>query len=251
MPFDEPYSKFAKAYDQMMSNVNYPRWTDYMENLFAHYKHNPKKVLDLACGTGSLTILMAQRGCYEMWGVDKTAEMLEIARYKAERLGLKIHFSQQNMKDLTLDQKVDAVLCLYDSINYILTLEELVQVFKRVREVLADEGLFIFDVTTEHNIVKHFHMQTFAENQVDYSYIWKNVYSTYDKICRTHLTFFLKEGEYFQRHEELHLQKIFEVKEVKNALETAGFELLSSFDCYTFNKWHKFSDRINFTARKT
>jgi len=249
MDYANPYTRFAAAYDKMMENVNYSRWTNYMVDLFAYYNRHPRKVLDLACGTGSITIPLAQRG-YEMWGLDRAEEMLESARQKAEEHNLEVKLVQGDMRDFTFPEKFDAVICLYDSINYALNREELIQVFNCVHNVLVPDGLFIFDVTTERNIVKHFNLQTFAGDEEDYSYIWKNLYSHRDKICRTTLTFFLRENDHYRRYIELHLQKIFEVPEIKKALKETGYKFLSAYDCFTFNRWNRSSDRINFSAYK-
>ena len=251
MKFSSPYSRFAAAYDQIMENVDYTRWTNYMEDLFAFYDYHPKRVLDLACGTGSVTVPLTQRG-YQMWGLDRAEEMLEWARQKAKKTGEHIEFVQGDMRTFTLPIPFDAVLCLYDSINYAANLTELGQVFERVFDVLEPEGLFIFDITTERNIVQHFHFQTFAENEDAFSYIWKNIYSHRDKVCRTFLTFFLKEpdSDSYTKHEEVHIQKIYEVDEVKKLLSKKGFKMLAGYDAFTFNRWHRHSDRINFVARK-
>lgn len=251
MEYASPYSRFAAAYDKIMENVDYVRWTNYMEDLFEYYDHHPKRILDLACGTGSVTVPLAQRG-YEMWGLDRAVEMLEQAKKKAARAGVSIQFVQGDMRDFALPVVFDAVLCLYDSINYAVNLAQLGQVFDCVHRALELQGLFIFDVTTERNIVRNFHLQTFAENEEGFSYIWKNIYSHRDKICRTFLTFFLKVpgSEYYQKYEEVHIQKIFEVDEVKKLLSQKGFKMLAAYDAFTFNRWHRHSDRINFVARK-
>jgi len=244
-----PYEKFAYVYDRMMANVDYVRWANYIEDLFKHYKCRPRQVLEVACGTGALTMLMAQRG-YEMWGLDRAEGMLEIARQKAESRNPDIHWLQGDMRNFALDQHFDAVLCIYDSINYAVDAGELANVFRSVSKHLRPSGLFIFDVTTERNIVQHFHAQTFAENHDDYSYTWKNIYSYHDKVCRTALTFFIREGELFRQFEEIHTQKIFEVAQVKDVLNQTGYKMLSAYDMFTFNRWSRHSDRINFTARK-
>lgn len=244
-----PYTSFAAAYDTMMANVDYVRWANYVQKLFAHYNVRPRRILDMACGTGSTTILLAEKG-YEMSGTDRAMEMLISARSKANEKGLPIHLWQQDMRDLAVAKPYDAVLCLYDSINYITTAEEMKQVFTRVSESLVPQGMFIFDVTTEYNIVKHFDRQTFAESNEDYSYIWRNLYFHKEKLCKTVLTFFLREGADFCRYEELHVQKIYAVAEIKRFLEQTGYKLLSSFDAFTFNRWGKLSERINFTAVK-
>ncbi len=243
-----PYEKFAYAYDRMMKNVNYIRWCDYIESIFHLYGLEPKKVLDVACGTGALTVLLASKG-YQMTGLDKAVGMLEIAKQKAEKQKFQITFQHGDMLNFQLDQQFDAILCTYDSINYATNEDELNTMFKTVSNHLAPNGLFIFDITTERNIVEHFHNRTFSQNHQDYSYIWKNNYMFHTKMCRTFLTFFIREGELFRRYEEVHMQRIFEVSTVSNLLKAAGYNMLSALDMYTFNKWNRSSDRINFTAR--
>ena len=247
--FTLPYTSFASAYDVMMENVDYIRWADYVDRLFALYNYLPKRVLNIACGTGSIDVLLARRG-YEMSGIDLALEMIIWAKEKAKRQGINLTLWQQDMRQLTVAKPYDAALCLYDSINYMKTEDELGTAFKKVSEALVPHGMFIFDVTTEHNIVKHFHRQTFAENHETFSYIWKNLYLYKEKVCKTILTFFLKENDHYRKYDELHIQKIFSVDQVKNLLEQAGFKLLSSFDAFSFNKWGKSSERINFTAVK-
>ena len=244
-----PYEKFAYAYDRMMTNVNYARWTDYIESLFDKYNCKPHRILDLACGTCALTIRLALKG-YEMTGVDRATGMLEIAKNKAEAQDVNIELHHGDMQDFQLNQQFDAILCTYDSINYAHDETELSNIFKQVAEHLEPNGLFIFDVTTERNIVEHFHNKTFASNHEDYTYIWKNNYLYNTKMCRTLLTFFIREGELFRRYEEVHQQRIFEVQTVNNLLKAAGYKPLSAYDMYTFNRWNRYSDRINFTARR-
>ena len=249
MSFAPPYTRFAYAYDKMMENVDYDRWARYVEDLFEYYGPIPKRVLDIACGTGQVTVRLARSG-YEMFGVDKALEMMQVAREKARNMRVKIGLAQSDMRSLPFKRTFDAAICLYDSINYMLTREDLRKAFLSAASVLKTGGLYIFDVTTERNIVLHFHLQTFAETEDDFSYIWKNVYSFRDKICRTVLTFFIKEGDTYRRYDELHVQKIFEVDEVKEDLERAGFKMLNAFDAFTFRRWGRDSDRINFIARK-
>ncbi len=248
MHLTPPYEQFSYAYDRMMKNVNYTRWCDYIVSLFNMYRCSPRNILDLACGTGSLTILLASKG-YKVTGVDRAEGMLNVAREKAENEDLKITLQQGDMIDFEISEKFDAILCTYDSINYAINENELSMMFETVAKHLASNGLFIFDVTTERNIVEHFHNKTFSENHQDYSYIWKNTYLYNTKMCRTFLTFFIRDGDLFRRYEEIHQQRIYEVSTVSSLLKTTGFKLLSAYDMYTFNKWTRSSDRINFTAR--
>lgn len=250
MLLTHPYEKFAFAYDRMMKNVNYLRWSDYIELLFKRYGCRPKTILDVACGTGALTLLLASKG-YQMTGIDRAKGMLDVAREKSVEQQLEIVFHQGDMLDFQLDCKFDAILCTYDSINYASNEDELTSTFKTVSNHLSPNGLFIFDVTTERNIVEHFHNKTFSENHQDYSYIWKNNYLTHTKLCRTFLTFFIREGDLFRRYEEVHHQRIFEVSTVHDLLNATGYKMLSAYDMYTFNRWNRSSDRINFTAQIT
>ncbi len=248
MHLTPPYEQFSYAYDRMMRNVNYTRWCDYIETLFKMYGCEPQDVLDLACGTGSLTLLLASKG-YNVTGLDRAEGMLNVAREKADSENQKISLHQGDMINFKLDQKFDAILCTYDSINYAIDESELSKMFVTVSKHLTIDGLFIFDVTTERNIVEHFHNKTFSENHQDYSYIWKNNYLYNSKMCRTFLTFFIREGELFNRYEEVHQQRIYEVQTIDKLLKDTGFKRLSAYDMYTFNKWSRSSDRINFTAK--
>lgn len=243
-----PYEKFAFAYDRMMRNVNYLRWGDYIESLFSKYGCKPQTILDLACGTAALTVQLASRG-YQMTGIDRAKGMLEVAREKTAELQLQVDFHHGDMLNFQLDCQFDAILCTYDSINYASDEDELTSTFKAVSDHLTPDGLFIFDVTTERNIVEHFHNKTFSENHQDYSYIWKNNYLPHSKLCRTFLTFFIREGDLFRRYEEVHHQRIFEVSTVNDLLKATGYKMLSAYDMYTFNRWSRSSDRINFTAQ--
>lgn len=247
--FVAPYTSFAAAYDKMMENVDYVKWANYIDRLFSYYNYHPKRVLDIACGTGSTALLLAEKG-YEMSGTDQAMEMLIGAREKAKKAGTNLHLWQQDMRDLAVTRPYEAILCLYDSINYITTEEDMVRVFERVSESLTSNGMFIFDVTTEYNIVKHFHRQTFTESNDDFSYIWRNLYVHKEKLCKTVLTFFLREGEGHRKYEELHVQKIYSVAQIKKMLNETGYRLLSSFDAFSFSRWNRISERINFTAVK-
>ena len=110
-----PYSKFAAAYDRVMENVDYIKWADYVERLFALYNYHPRKILDIACGTGSASVLLAEKG-YKVSGTDRAKEMLIGARHKAEKHGVRLFLWQQDMRHLAVTRPFDAALCLYDSI---------------------------------------------------------------------------------------------------------------------------------------
>ena len=146
-----PYEKFAYAYDRIMTNVNYTRWTHYIESLFEKYDCKPRRVLDLACGTCTLTIQLALKG-YEMTGVDRAIGMLDIAKEKATAHELDIELHYGDMRDFQLNQRFDAVLCTYDSINYAYDETELSNVFQCVAEASRTRRIIYLrcDDRTEH-----------------------------------------------------------------------------------------------------
>jgi len=244
------YERFAYAYDRIMYNVDYHRWADYIQKIFRHHSESPTSILDVACGTGALTFILSELG-YQMTGVDLAEGMLEIARQKSIDLGIVAAFKPGDMRNFDLGEQFDTVICTYDSINYMRDEDEFASACRQAATHLKPDGIFIFDVTTERNIARHFHGQTFAENHEDYAYIWQNIYSKRDQICRTTLTFFIQENNLFRRFEELHVQRIFDNGLIKKILQRCGYDVIGMYDMYTFNRPGRFSDRVNFVARKT
>ena len=244
-----PYNRFAKAYDEMMEHVDYEGWVRYILMLFDRYNVQPVRALDLGCGTGQIAVPLAQKG-YSIVGVDRAPGMLQAAREKADQAGVQIEWIEADMRGFTLNEPCGAALCLYDSINYMRSEDELRQTFQQVRNALKPGGIFLFDIISEKNITSYFDRKTFSENRPDYTFIWKNRYTQFDKTCRTELTFFYREGNDFKRYIETHVQRIFEVREVKQALKQTGFQFLDAFAAWTTRKYDRMSDRINIAARK-
>ena len=118
------YQEFAYYYDALMKNVDYQEWTNQVERIFNKYGKKPKTIVDLACGTGGVTNVLASRG-YQVTGIDISEDMLFVAREKARKSGLKISYVCQDMAELTLHRPVDAVLCMCDGFNYILDKDRL------------------------------------------------------------------------------------------------------------------------------
>ncbi|MCL2235365.1 MAG: class I SAM-dependent methyltransferase [Defluviitaleaceae bacterium] len=242
----EIYGEFARVYDQLME-APYLEWAEYIEELWLKFELKPNLILDLACGTGVLTDILASRG-YDMIGADLSADMLMVAR----ETNPEILWLQQDMREFELYGSVDAVICICDSLNYILEPEELAQVFKQVQFYLNPGGLFVFDINTEYK-----YSQILADN--DFSgvgdsgaYIWENFYCEEERINEYQVTLFVgDENGLYSRYEEVHVQKAHKIGEIKNALRIAGLEILGEFDELTLNPPHHQSERVFFVARKT
>ena len=142
---NESYTSFAQVYDMFMDNVDYPAWSKYLIQLLKEYQVEDGLVLDLGCGTGNMTELLAKEG-YDMIGVDNSEDMLEIASEKRAESGLNILYLLQDMREFELYGTVKAVVSICDSINYILEEDDLREVFSLVNNYLDPKGMFIFDL---------------------------------------------------------------------------------------------------------
>ncbi len=242
------YSEFAYIYDSLMhADVNYEQWADYIENIFTQYDANPDLVCDLACGTGNITIPLAKRG-YDMTGVDLSADMLNIAREKAQDLD--ILFLNQSLTDLDLYGTMGAFLCMIDGLNYILPPKSLLKLFTKIKTCFIDDGgLFIFDISTEHKLKNVIGSNTFVHSDKNIFYTWQNRFIEKNKLSDMFLTFFVKDGDKYVRFEERHLQRAHSESELIKMLKKAGFETVDTYDSLTFSPPKKDSERIVFVCR--
>lgn len=206
-------------------------------------------VLDLGCGTGTLTELLARRG-FDMIGVDNAEEMLRIAMEKRERSGLDILYLLQDMRELELYGTVGAVVSVCDSLNYLLAEEDIVQTFSRVNDYLYPQGIFVFDFNTVYKYRTVIGDATIAENREDCSFIWENYYHEDEEINEYDLTVFVAEGERFRRFQEVHYQRGYRLSQMKELLLRAGLEFLEALDADTHGEVTQESERIYVVARK-
>lgn len=245
----EAYTDFALVYDTLMDNAPYAEWC---ERVVAILKSNGIKndlVLDLGCGTGTLTELLAKKG-YDMIGVDLSYEMLARAIEKREQSGLPILYLQQDMREFELYGTVKAVVSVCDSLNYLLEDEDVIETFRLVNNYLDPEGLFIFDFNTVYKYRDVIGDTTIAENREECSFIWENYYHEEECINEYEVTFFIKEGEYFRRFEETHYQRGYTVAEMQDFLEQAGLVLVSVCDSDTQGEVTEESERICMIAKE-
>lgn len=246
----EAYSGFAKVYDLFMDNIPYEEWTDYVKELFAEEGVKDGILLDLGCGTGSVTELLAESG-FDMIGIDNSEEMLEIAMEKREESGLDILYLLQDMREFELYGTVKGVVSICDSMNYILDDEDLLDVFKLVHNYLDNEGIFIFDMNTMYKYEQILADNTFAEDREESSFIWENYYDEEEEINQYDLSLFVqeKDGRY-RKYEETHLQRAYEQQCVEELIKESGLELLHVYDAFTKDLPAEDSQRIYFVCRR-
>lgn len=245
----EAYTGFAEVYDLFQDNVPYEEWCEYLAGLLEEYGVTAGLVLDLGCGTGSLTERLAGRG-YDMIGVDNSGEMLEIAMEKRVRSGRNILYLLQDMREFELYGTVRAVVSICDSMNYMMEYRDLVQVFRLVNNYLDPRGVFIFDLNTEYKYRELLADNTFAEAREESSFIWDNFYDESSGINEYDLTLFIREGQLYRKYEETHFQKAYSLDEVKRAALEAGMEFVAAYDACTRNPVREDSERIYVIMRE-
>lgn len=276
----EAYSDFAAVYDELMDNIPYAEWCETLVEFIDKYgvskpvrgenailqdeasgraKRGDMKellasernlVLDLGCGTGTLTELMYERG-YDMIGVDNAPSMLQIAMEKRESSGAEILYLLQDMRELELYSTVGTVISVCDSVNYILEEDELLEVFRRVNNYLYPGGLFIFDFNTDYKYREMIGDTTIAENREDCSFIWENFYDEESELNEYDVTVFVQEdGDIFRRFTETHVQRGYDVGQMKKLLTAAGLELLEIRDADTHGGVTEKSGRVYMVARE-
>lgn len=246
----EAYTSFARVYDTFMDNIPYEEWAEYLTGLLHEYAVTDGLILDLGCGTGSMTELLAAAG-YDMIGADNSEEMLEIAMEKRFMSGHEILYLLQDMREFELYGTVRAVISVCDSLNYITEEEELLQVFRLVNNYLDPRGVFIFDFNTLYKYKEILGDSTIAENRDECSFIWDNYYYEEERINEYDLSLFIREdGDLYRKYEETHFQRAYTLEEMRRLVELAGLEYVTAYDAFTKNEPSHESERIYVIARE-
>ncbi|MGC4019089.1 MAG: class I SAM-dependent methyltransferase [Muricomes sp.] len=250
------YGSFAAVYDTFMDNVPYEEWGVYLHKLLKEYGIKDGLILDLGCGTGSMTELLASFG-YDMIGLDNSVDMLGIALEKKEKSGYDILYLHQDMREFELYGTVRGIVSICDSINYITEPEEVERVFHCVNNYLDKDGVFIFDFNTEYKYKEILGECTIAENREDCSFIWDNYYYEEEKINEYELSLFIKDeapssesGEIYRKYQETHFQRGYTLEELKTLIQSSGLRFLAAYDAFTRAEPSDKSERIYVIAGK-
>ncbi len=246
----EAYTNFAKVYDTFMDNIPYEEWGKYLTELLEEYGVKEGLVLELGCGTGSMTEILAGKG-YDMIGADNSEEMLEIAIEKRERSGHDILYLLQDMREFELYGTVRAVVSVCDSVNYVTEEEELIEVFRLVNNYLDPKGVFIFDFNTKYKYQNVLGDRTIAEKRDECSFIWDNYYYEEEEINEYELTLFIQEKEnLYRKFEEVHYQRAYTLEQMLRLVKESGLEFVTAYDAFTRKQPTDTSERIYMIARE-
>ena len=282
----EAYTSFASVYDTFMDNVPYEEWGEYIHSMLCEYGVKDGIVLDLGCGTGTMTEILAGYG-YDMIGVDNSEDMLELAMEKRIASGHDILYLLQDMREFELYGTVRAVVSVCDSVNYITEPEELREVFRLVNNYLDPGGIFLFDFNTEYKYREVMGDCTIAEDRGDCSFIWDNCYYEEERINEYDLTLFIREGAgsgrdesaeeereesreedqaenregnqaenregngpLYRKYCETHFQRGYTLEEIRELINSAGLVFEAAHDMETHGEATETSERICVIARE-
>ncbi|MBD5467629.1 MAG: methyltransferase domain-containing protein [Lachnospiraceae bacterium] len=246
----EAYTDFARVYDELMDETPYMEWCRWIVSKLWENGIRDGLVLDLGCGTGAMTELIYTAG-YDMIGVDASADMLEQAVRKKEEANIDVLYLMQEMEAFELYGTVCAVVCCCDCINYLTDPEALLRCFKLVNNYLDPGGLFLFDFNTVHKYRDEIGDTVIAENREDCSFIWENAYDEDSRMNEYDLTLFMREADgRYGKHTETHMQRGYELAEIKELLERAGLRFEGAYDDYTEKEPGEKSGRIVVCARE-
>ncbi len=245
------YRALAGSYDALTYDVDYPAWADYIQ-LHFHKRPPPgKTVLDLACGTGSLTWELARRG-YELIGVDQSPEMLAQAAGKDPgQVPVQPIFLCQPMEQLDLYGTIDACVCCLDSVNYVTDPKKLARAMERIHLFLMPGGLFLFDINSPEKL-EGLDGQVFLDETEDAYCVWRAEYSRRGRICSYFMDLFQLDGDtgLWRRGEELHRERAYTVEELTAMLQAAGFHEIHTYGNLKLRPPKPGEERVFFTARK-
>lgn len=251
------YGAISSVYDNINLSVDYVAWADFFEKCFDKFlTTRPELVLDLACGTGSMTLELAKRG-YDMIGVDGSSDMLNVAYDRKYDLDLPcdVLFLLQDMREFELYGTVGAITCCLDSVNYLTGEGELDKCFSLVHNYLDPDGLFLFDVNTPYKFEKIYGSNTYVYDESDCGgnsfCVWQNYYDNETKLCDFSLTVFEKEegSELYSKREELQTERCYSREEIENSLYKNGFELIGIYSNFEFTPVNDTDERWYIVAR--
>ena len=241
------YEGLAAIYDHVMRHVDYSEWARYIDSVFERHGGKPATIVDLACGTGNVTMELNQIG-YPISGVDRSGAMVQVAQTKSNSQGNPVEFSRGDLRQLDGLGPFAAAVCLYDSFNYLTTRTDIELAFAQVFDVLEPHGMFIFDVCTERNSVMHF--QDVQQSEQGPGFVYSR-HSYYDREQKMQFNSFeIRFDGQESTVTETHAQRIYPHDEMVELIGSSRFDLVNAYDGFTVFNGSDDSDRVHFVLRK-
>ena len=244
----DSYCDFADFYDSLTLNVDYRKRADYILEIFKRLKHNMGLTLDLACGTGNLTLELAKSGV-DVYGIDGSEDMLSQAMNKSGMLGMNILFLCQKMQSIDLYGTIDTCVCTLDSINHLTNPKDVQKTFDRVSLFMNKGGYFLFDVNTIYKHQKILENNTFVYDTEEVYCVWQNSLKE-NNIVEIDLDFFIPENDAYIRTSESFSERAYSHREITEMLNKAKFEGIGYYGDMTFETPQENEQRAIYVARK-
>lgn len=242
------YGEFAKIYDELINeDINYDQMVEKIVEICQCNNISFNSYLDVACGTGNVTIRLAEK-FKDIYAVDLSEDMLREAfdKFKSKRIRGKVIC--QDMTELCLNKKFDLITSVLDSTNYIIEEDGIQRYFNAVYEHLNDDGIFIFDINSYYKLSEILGNNIYTYSEEEVFYTWENTFE--DDLLSMFLTFFVKKGDLYDRFEEEHLERAYKEEEIESYLKNANLDIISKFDGYTNNDVQANSERIVYVVKK-
>ncbi|WBW99399.1 class I SAM-dependent DNA methyltransferase [Oceanirhabdus sp. W0125-5] len=242
------YNRLAEIYDQLIyEDVDYKKIGNFIMNQMEELDINKKKYLDLACGTGNLTASIGEN-FNTVYGLDLSQDMLCKAEDKLRQSKLNHKLFCMDITDFNINDKVDLVTSCLDSTNYIIEEKKIIDYFNCVYNVLNEKGIFVFDINSEYKLREVLGNNTYTYDEEDVFYVWENEIE--NQCINMYLTFFIKNGQVYERFDEEHTERIYSVKMIESILKSCGFDIIKIRDNYSENKITETTERIIFVVKK-
>ena len=244
----DAYHALAKSYDRLTSDVDYGATVDFYFRILDREGLRPKTAVDLACGTGSVAVLLAQKGL-QVTAVDLSADMLAEAAQKASAMERPPFFVCQSLQELSLPRGVDLAVCALDSLDYITDPDDCAEAIRRIYRVLNPGGIFIFDVNTPEKL-RAMDSQVFLDEDEDVFCVWRGEFDEKTNICSYGMDLFQRQGSVWHRSFEEHREYAYSADQLKGYLRSAGFTHIQIYADREFVAPREGEQRIYIKARK-
>ncbi|CUP66413.1 SAM-dependent methyltransferase [Clostridium baratii] len=242
------YEKFAKVYDELINeDIDYEKIANRLKEIMDMHNIKYDDYLDLACGTGNVSLKLAN-SFKDSFAVDLSEDMLIEAFNKFKKEKIKSKLVCQDMTELELNHKFDLISCVLDSTNYILEEEDLKSYFNCVYNHLKEDGIFVFDINSYYKLSNILGNNIYTYNSEDVFYSWENVFE--DEIVNMFLTFFIKDGDLYEKFEEEHYERAYKESEIESILKDCNFKILDKFEGYDNKRVCETSERILYVVKK-
>ncbi len=235
----DTYTEFSTVYDYLLKHVDYEYWYKYIRTLMCKYTESQKRILEIGCGTGKFGAKFSRDNSL-IYGMDKSMDMLQIAKVRAQK---KYRIFCGDMTDFYLSKKFDFIFCVHDTMNYLLTYKDIQNTLKCVKNIMHDKSIFLFDITTEHNIKINFDGQSSFYSVRGIEVEWTNEYDKKKKHVYSVLKF-VKNGNVIGF--ENHIQRIYTISEIEKILDKEGFKIHDIFSDYSLTPANNDAVMINF-----